>query len=383
SSSTPANNSNTGITKAQDAIQSMRSLAGSMSDFKGLVPAQTFKDDASVALGNYRDATSDLRKYIADTLEDERIASNDQNFIAATKAVESYGWQIIDDESKSVLIAMLSSKPGTMMRHVADYCVTLLNSQTLVGIVRSDHGNILKPYIPADEHAILNKYIDQSVSPGYAWYQSVKGGKGYIMFRKNGFNGQTPALVKYDTVNEWRTVLAHEIQHARNVEESLFPESWTPTSDFYIEVNKAKDLATSNGVSVWNCIRHIVGELAGRFVNWYIWEEIGPPESTTVLLPTPEAFFRRCFNEVKTQLNGVPYDTSGYINYLVGISEDKLAEQVAVWLEHVAYRCYLFDAVCNPPLRGKDLFLAAAAAYKADRVSWKTTTIIANGSGIH
>lgn len=350
----------------------LKKAAEAIKSFSEIVPPKAMQEAGIEALQDY-----------VKSLPDERLASNDPNITAATNAVDSSGSQIIiDDESKKVLTAMGMSKPGTMMRHVADYCSASLNSRSLLGIVRSDHGNLLKPYVTGSDLTKLEVYVTSGMPGAYAWYQSVQGDKGYIMFQKDGFHGQIPAKGVIDPANEWRAVLAHEIQHARNIESSLFPEGWAPTQEFYIDVNKAKDLAGSASVSVWNCIRHIVGELAGRFVNWYVWQEIGHPDNSMVTLPTPESFFKRCFKEVKENLKDAPYDTSGYIKYLYGISDDKLAEQVAVWLEHVAHRCYLFDAVCNPPLKGKNIFLAAASAYKADRTSWKTATISGEG-GIH
>ena len=349
----------------------LKKAAEAIKSFSEIVPPKALQGAGIQALQDY-----------LKSLPDERLASNDPNIIAATNSVDIYGRQILDDESKKVLAAMAMTTPGTMTRHIADYCSASLNSQSLLGIVRSDHGNLLKPYVTGVDLTKLEGYIIHGMPGAYAWYQSVQGGKGYIMFQKDGFHGQIPAKGVIDPANEWRAVLAHEIQHARNEGISIYPESWAPTNEFYIDVNKAKDLAASAPVSVWNCIRNVVGELAGRFVNWYVWQEIGHPDNAMVTLPTPESFFKRCFKEVKENLKDAPYDTSGYIKYLSSISDDKLAEQVAVWLEHVAHRCYLFDAVCNPPLKGKNIFLAAASAYKADRTSWKTATVVGEG-GIH
>lgn len=363
-----------------NAVKDIQQLSDANKNLVGYASPAVIKQNANKISDSYGDLAELVKQQKAQEL-DERIASTDPTFLPST--FPTFTGQI-DGESSSVLFAMYFSKPGTMMHNIAEYAITGLLSKSLIGIVRSDHGAILKPLVLAADYSTLDQYINQTSIPGLAWFQTANGNRGYIMIRKEGFTGHTVATEKYDKVNEWRAVLAHEIQHAANHEEEKFPDTFQPTNEFYTDVAKAISLAKTANISPWSCIRNVTGELAGRFVNWYIWEEIMSAVGSTVKLPTAASFFKRCYEEVKSNLNNNSYDVSKYIQFL--IDEDKLADQVAIWLEHVAHKYYLFDDILTPSLKGKDLFLAAAASYNADKEGWKSISLppaSVDGNGIH
>jgi Papain-like cysteine protease AvrRpt2 len=290
----------------------------------------------------------------------------------------------VDDESRSILDAMMPAPAGTMMREIVDFAKSELSSGKLTGIMLSSHVNKLQPLLAPGEGLPKTDANGHLAAGIFAARYSSPNGKGYILINKKEFDGQASATVRYALPNkEWRAALAHELQHQKNIEEEKFLSDWTPTDVFLVDVDKAVEMARSKNESVWSVSRQVTGELAGRFVNWFIWEEIVLGWGTPVTLPTAQSFFRRAYDEVVSFRDNANYDASGYIKYLLEQDKDggnRLPRQVAIWLGHTAHKYYLFDDHLNPALKGKDLFLSAKAAFEADPVTWKSAPLT---GGLH
>ncbi len=293
----------------------------------------------------------------------------------------------LDGGALSILNGMTDMPKTSICFYISQFVHQSLKNNTLLAVLISNHYPLLERFgLPS---GAVNADGTMKDDPFAATSYSNVTKSYYILINSKYFLGQEQPAEKYGRDNkEWRPAFAHELSHFVNHGTEIFPDTLKPTKDIFFDVRQAEKAAKQFNQSVWDAVRTCCGELACRFINWYLWEEIYSLDKKTVLFPNAVSFFNRAVNEIKKfAFNG--YDHTGYLAWLheEDLKDDgiRLPMQTALFLENVGYKYDLFDRYMTPPLRAKNMFLEAANAFRLDSSIYnkKLSDIMYGGYGLN
>jgi hypothetical protein len=150
--------------------------------------------------------------------------------------------------------------------------------------------------------------------------------------------------------------LAHELTHARNIENRLRLLATADNDDnVFLDTALAPLRSAISGVPTAECLRAYVEEICARHVNWITRQELssnptGPANLSPESLVAAARFYFVDFQSIA--------DVNGYVGGIITQGDGAIYSQIAMWLRQCA--TYSFTDDPNEQGRTEDLFISAA-----------------------